>query len=79
MPSTEQRWTKIASALLLNRKIVKVRYLSENEAIELDWSQRCVVLQLDNGMLVYPSADDEGNGAGALFTTDKKESTLPVI
>ena len=37
------------------------------------------VMQLDDGNLVYPSQDDEGNGAGALFTNDKKNPTLPVL
>ena len=38
-----------------------------------------VVIELDNGVLVWPSSDDEGNDAGALFTTDKRVDTLPVI
>lgn len=75
----EKDWAKTASDLLKGRKIVAVRYLTNAEMDELGWDDRPVVLELDNGLLVYPSRDDEGNGAGALFTTDQKTPTLPVL
>ncbi len=75
----QEHWTKVASSVLLNRKIVGVRYLDKEEADKLGWYGRSVIFELDNGDLVYPSRDDEGNDAGALFTTNSKASTLPVI
>lgn len=75
----EKGWIEVARKMLLGRKIMDVRYLSKEEADELGWDTRCVVMQLDDGNLVYPSQDDEGNGAGALFTNDKKNPTLPVL
>lgn len=74
-----KRWETVASNLLLNRKIVGVRYMTAAEADDHGWYTRCVVIKLDNGVLIYPSADDEGNAAGALFTTDPNEQTLPVL
>lgn len=74
-----KRWETVASNLLLNRKIVGVRYMTAAEADDHGWYTRCVVIKLDNGVLIYPSADDEGNAAGALFTTDLNEQTLPVL
>ncbi len=74
-----QRWSIIASALLLGRKIVKVRYMQASELAATGWDQAAVVLELDNGILIYPSQDDEGNGPGALFTTDENQPCLPVI
>lgn len=74
-----KRWENVASKLLLNRKIVGVRYMTAAEADDHGWYTRCVVIKLDNGVLIYPSADDEGNAAGALFTTDPNEQTLPVL
>jgi hypothetical protein len=53
--------------------------LTNDEAERLGWSSRSVILELDNGDLVWPSRDDEGNDAGALFTTNSKADTLPVI
>jgi hypothetical protein len=73
------RWEDVAKKLLLNRKIVGVRYMTQGEADDHGWYTRCVVIKLDNGVLIYPSADDEGNNAGALFTTDPDEQTLPVL
>lgn len=72
-------WENKASMVLVGKKIKAVRYLTQQEAKSLGWHTRSVVFELDNGVLVWPSADDEGNGAGALFTTDKRADTLPVI
>lgn len=77
--TTDCHWTKTAKKLLEGRKIVLVRYLDDEEAASEGWSRRSVVLQLDNGLMIFPSMDDEGNDAGALFTTDEKTPTLPVL
>ncbi len=72
-------WTDIAKKQLLGRKITGVRYLSQEEADEMGWYHRPVVLQLDDGNIVYPSSDDEGNNGGVLFTNDVKNGVLPVM
>lgn len=72
-------WTDIAKKQFLGRKIVGVRYLSKEEADEMGWYSRPVVLQLDDGNIFYPSSDDEGNDGGALFTNSKEDPTLPVL
>jgi len=74
-----KQWTEVASSLLLNRKIVKVRYMNQSEADDMGWYSRPVAFLLDNGVWIFPSADDEGNNGGALFTTDRNNSVLPVI
>jgi len=77
----ETYWTEVASKQLLGRKIVRVRYLSlEESEKKFGWGgARCIVVHLDDGNLIYPSQDDEGNGPGALFTNDEKNSILPVL
>lgn len=75
----QEHWTRVAASVLLNRTIVAVRYLDREEADRLGWSSRSVIFELDNGDLVWPSCDDEGNDAGTLFTTNSKADTLPVI
>jgi len=55
--------------ILLNRKIVGVRYLDKNEVAGLSWNKSAVVLVLDNGVRIYPMSDNEGNDAGALAAT----------
>ena len=57
-------------------KIVKVRNMTNREAIAEGWSLRhngCRVLELDNGIKLYASQDYEGNGPGALFFTEKNQ------
>ena len=72
-------WTDVAKKVLLNRKIVDVRYMTDHEAEDLGWSYRPVVIHLDDGNLVFASSDDEGNDGGALFTNDQETSVLPVL
>ena len=79
----EKYWTDAASKLLLNRRIIKVEYLTAEDAYNIFGESgprsRCIALLLDNNVCIYPSQDDEGNGAGALFTTDNELETIPVI
>jgi hypothetical protein len=37
------------------------------------------MIELEDGTIIYPSRDDEGNDAGALFTSNEKTPTLPVM
>jgi hypothetical protein len=72
-------WGEKAKALLLHKRIVNVRYLTQEEADDMGWDERTVAFQTQDGLWFFPSRDDEGNGGGALFTSDEKESCLPVI
>jgi hypothetical protein len=73
-------WTKVASDQLLEKKIVAVRYMTKEEATTVcGWEARPVVLQLDDGNLIYPSMDEEGNGPGVFFTNNPDHSILPVL
>ena len=75
----EQYWKKVAQDLLVGRTIVAARYLYSREAKRLGWNTRSVIFELDDGTLLWPSMDDEGNGAGAMFTSDRNQPTLPVV
>jgi hypothetical protein len=66
---TEARWTLAAVMLLKGKKIVDVRYMTEEEADEFGWDSKAIVMQLDDDTLIFPSMDSEGNGPGALFST----------
>ena len=65
---------------IVGRKIVAVRPMTESE-IEITWgssvyhggrAQDCI--ELDNGDIIIPSADYEGNCAGVFFGTDHDKS-----
>jgi hypothetical protein len=41
------------------------------------WQSRALVLELDDGSMIFPAADDEGNDAGVLFTSNKTNPVIP--
>lgn len=63
----ETKWTSFAETLLVGRTITTVRYLTADEARGLGWYERPLVLELDDGTLLFPSRDAEGNDGGSLF------------
>ena len=73
------RWTKAVAEKLVGRKITEVRYLDAKETEDMGFFRSPVSLLLDDGNWLVPSADDEGNDAGALFTSYKDLPTIPVI
>jgi hypothetical protein len=51
-------------------RIVKIRKMTKEEVNSEGWegaSETTPVIELDNGVKLFPSADEEGNGPGALF------------
>ena len=76
---SEQQWTEDAAKHLVGRTIESVRYLTPSLADELDWSMRPLIIRLDNGTVIYPTSDDEGNNGGALHTTIKGLEIIPVL
>ncbi|MDB0030533.1 hypothetical protein N9E34_03635 [Opitutales bacterium] len=62
----EKYWTDSATKALVGRKIVKVQYMTKDNAKESDWFQRPLFLILDDGSFLFPQSDDEGNDGGAL-------------
>jgi hypothetical protein len=68
-----------AKKRMVGRKIADVRYLTQEEADDLGWDARCPVIILDDGNYLYPSSDDEGNEAGAMFTSFKSIETMAVV
>ena len=63
---------------LVGRTIVSVRYLDADEINRLGIKHHPVCLQLDDGALLWPMADDEGNDAGTLFIqAGSKTADLP--
>ena len=75
----KNRWIIRISRKLVGRKIVEVRYMNEKEIKSYAWYESAVVLRLDDGKLLYPMQDDEGNGPGTIATTYEELPVLPVI
>ena len=67
--SVEQYWTDKIAKHLVGRKIVKVKWLSATETEEIyGWDQQPCEIYLDDGTILTPRSDDEGNESGAIGT-----------
>jgi hypothetical protein len=62
-----KHWNGYGKRHLVGRKIESVRWLSEEECEGMGWHSRPIALHLDDGTIIFPSKDDEGNNGGALF------------
>ena len=52
---------------LAGKKIVALRKMTKAELKREGWDEETMCLQLDDGSILYPSQDEEGNGPGALL------------
>lgn len=79
--TNEQFWTNKLSKELVGRKIVSIRYMSDEEKDNMGWYSKAVVIKLDNGTVLYPSQDDEGNDAGSIFyqSNNDPNGVIPVM
>ena len=68
----------IASIALVGRRITKTYYMSSLDAEGMGWWKRALVIVLGDGTSVFPSADDEGNDAGALFGQTRGGGGVPL-
>ena len=66
---------------LLGKRIVGVRYLTQEETEASGWYSSPIVIELDDGSALIPQQDDEGNDGGALWIANSKckEDLIPVI
>lgn len=78
---TTKEWEKYAALKLVGRTVKAVSYMSAEEKENAGFYRAALVIEFTDGTLLYPSADDEGNDAGALFGIgrNKKEFVIPVI
>jgi len=77
-----KHWQKKSEKWLVGKKIVKCRYMSDEEMKESHWNNRPICLLLDDGTWVIPQRDDEGNDGGSLYVVNAVKDdaeVLPVI
>jgi hypothetical protein len=71
------------SAEFVGKRIVEVRSMTSEELQGEFWDEpqfgSVSVLVLDDGTLIYPSRDAEGNGPGELFGRDGESSFMIMI
>lgn len=64
--------------MVIGRKIVEVRQMTKLEIDAEGWDRGTTALVLDDGTVIYPSQDDEGNDCGALFGREKDGTTIRI-
>lgn len=72
----------ITTENFLNKTIVLVRYMTDEEQKAFNWNKKSIVFQLNDGTLFFPSVDEEGNDAGALhyfMQGGEKSGVIPAI
>jgi hypothetical protein len=64
------------AAGLKGRRLVAIRPMTRAEQKRESWDGPTTVIELDDGSLLYPSRDEEGNGPGALFGFVNGKTTI---
>lgn len=74
-------WEEKAKDVLLNKTIVSVRYLTDQEMKMMGWYKRPIAFTLNDGTICFLSQDDEGNDGGVMFFQNKEnpEGVIPVV
>jgi len=73
-------YEKEINKALVGKTIKAVKWLDADSTYKLfGWDRQPCEIHLDDGTILTPSADDEGNGAGAIFTNIKDLQVLPVF
>ena len=69
--------------LLIGKNLVEIRSLTPEERDDLGWSVaeslHTVVLVLDDGTRLVPSADPEGNSGGTLFGVSSSGDSFLIV
>ena len=75
-----ENWTSKVTDFLVGKTVKHIRYMTAQEVDDLGWTKANVVIEFTDGHWIVPMMDDEGNDAGALWTSQGKElSIIPVI
>ena len=75
-----ESWTTDAEKVLLNKRIVKVEYMTAKESNDYMWNNRPITFILDDGTRIIAQCDDEGNDGGVLwYGTQDDEGVLHVL
>jgi hypothetical protein len=74
--SIQKELLKLIGKHLIGKKIVRVRYMDAKEVKDNEWYKSGIVLVLNDGNIIYPIANNEGNDAGAMGTSFEGMETI---
>ena len=70
---------ELANSLLKDKKIVEIRYASEEEVEGMGWTEDFLVFRMEDGTSFYASRDHEGNDAGVIFLQEPVSLKGPLL
>ncbi len=71
---------KEIAPLLVGKTIKSVRYMTDAEVKNSMWYAAALIIEFTDGSWIVPMADDEGNNAGAIWTSlDAPDDTIGVF
>ena len=80
MKDKNKYWQDLVNKHLVGKYITKVQWLNPKDSKKLlGWDYQPCEIHLNDGTIITPSADDEGNNAGAIFTNIKELPTIPTF
>jgi len=56
---------------LIGKNIINIREMTKKELDFEGWDSTTMLIELEGGIKLYPSRDEEGNGGGCIFGKDK--------
>ena len=76
MDSETYKHSRKFQDILIGKTIRFVRYLTEEEAENMGWDSRPLVIYFEDGGFIIPQSDDEGNDGGALYLSGKEDHII---
>lgn len=70
-------WSGDATKLFKGKVVSHIRYTTEVEMLDLDWSSRAPIVFFTDGSYLMASADDEGNSGGVFWTDEEEMEVIP--
>ena len=70
-------WSGDATKIFKGKTVRKIEYLTDDEMNHMGWYSNAPVIVFTDGSWIIASSDDEGNEAGALFTSAPKMNVIP--
>ena len=80
MRTTDEQHSAKMSKMLKGRKIDSCRYMTRQEADDMGWYKRPLIIFFTDGSYLMLQRDDEGNDGGAgLFEYPSKQNKYEII
>lgn len=73
------KWEERCAQILVGKTIKSVRYQYTCEMKDMGWSKKSLIIFFTDGSFIFPSSDDEGNNAGAIFTSFEGIEGIPTL